>query len=71
MIYYRLERSVIRLRMLTRGAELASTEDLETRKMQFAVICPRYSADQNIVAKNFVSKLASAFSVNTFAPVLA
>ena len=53
------------------GVETDSTGDLETKKMQFAVICPRYSADQNIVAKNFVSKLASALRVNTFAPVVA
>jgi len=53
------------------GAELASTGDLDIKIMQFAVTYPRYSISQNIVAKNFVSKLASAFSVNTFAPVLA
>lgn len=53
------------------GLKLASTGDLEIKIMQFAVAYPRYSISQNIVAKNFVSKLASAFSVNTFAPVLA
>jgi hypothetical protein len=53
------------------GLKLASTGDLEIKMMQFAVARPRYQSSQNIVAKNFVSKIASAFSVNNFAPVLA